>query len=490
MKAKFTLADMVTKMLFAASILVPVAGMSQTWNEDFSSSDKVKDYNIYGYTFGKASLDDAKGSIDGNSVYSNDLTPTSNTYFASGYFYLSGGNYNLSFNHQAVAKSFKFQPELSVHLEDTAGNELAAFYDFAYTDDNLYAANSIIPSGSYSAGWYKIVFRWNTQTKGGGTERISVDDIVSNIPVLAITGKSTRLADIASTLQVSAGTVGGNNSSIRFQFTNNGPDEADAFTSKSIFVTGVDLADLKVTGRKNASFNSKTGEISINSLSDGEIAYVQLSFNRISAQPIEIQSQPNALIAMTDPKVSNDFTSFKEFMLLPISLISFNLNKLSFDQVELKWEIENSDNISFTEVQRSSDGVGFSIISGSSVAHATNYYNDLEKIAAGNIFYRLKFTEKSGGISYSAILRISKESAISQISVYPNPAKDYIILQLKEQAKEIRVTIVDNAGRIVMTRLGNNSTTLSIGLGNLPRGLYRIVALADGEKMAKTFIKF
>jgi hypothetical protein len=375
-------------------------------------------------------------------------------------------------------------------LEDTAGNELSAFYDFTYTDDNLYAANSIIPSGSYLAGWYKIVFRWNTQTKGSGTERISVDDIVSNIPVIAITGKSTRLADIASTIQVTPGTVGGNNSDIRFQFTNNGPDDADAFTSKSIFVTGVDLTDLKVTTRKNASFNSKTGEISVSPLSDGEIAYVQLSFNRISVQSIEVQSQPNALTVMTDPIVGNNFTSYKEFMLLPVILRSFNLEKLSFDQVELKWEIENGDNITYTEVQRSSDGIGFSTISGLSVTRATNYYKDLEEVPSGNLFYRLKFTERSGGKSYSAILRISKGSASSQINIYPNPAKDYISLQLKEQAKAITVTIIDNAGRIVMTKSASNSSTLSFNLSNLPRGLYRMVALADGEKTAKTFIKF
>ncbi len=73
---------------------------------------------------------------------------------------------------------------------------------------------------------------------------------------------------------------------------------------------------------------------------------------------------------------------------------------------------------------------------------------------------------------YSAqnVQSISNTDVASAISVYPNPATDYVVFNLGETKNQFTLELFDIQGRVVMNQKVNNCTTVSVE--KLQRGLY------------------
>ncbi len=75
----------------------------------------------------------------------------------------------------------------------------------------------------------------------------------------------------------------------------------------------------------------------------------------------------------------------------------------------------------------------------------------------------------------------------AQLSIYPNPADDYVTLNLTNSYNHVEITFVNSAGVLVYRVQKSNTNKVALPL-QLPSGVYSIVVNADGIVANKKFI--
>ncbi|THH40034.1 family 16 glycosylhydrolase [Neolewinella litorea] len=78
----------------------------------------------------------------------------------------------------------------------------------------------------------------------------------------------------------------------------------------------------------------------------------------------------------------------------------------------------------------------------------------------------------------------------TQLSVFPNPARDFVRVSLAGRGGLARVWVYDAAGRLVLERDAAASTTIQLSTSDLPAGTYRLRATTgEGEVFISNFVK-
>jgi hypothetical protein len=164
---------------------------------------------------------------------------------------------------------------------------------------------------------------------------------------------------------------------------------------------------------------------------------------------------------------------------LPVSITNYQLRIT--DEVVNSWQTATELNTSYFMVQRSLDGKTFTDIGTvKAVGSGANSYQFIdESPAEGTDYYRLKSVDKDGKFSYSKVLSISLSNNNYQLSIVPNPARDYFTVE-NSNLKEILV--IDELGRMVIDRKVTG-TNISISLGNLSSGLYLVKGLKNDNSI-------
>jgi len=165
---------------------------------------------------------------------------------------------------------------------------------------------------------------------------------------------------------------------------------------------------------------------------------------------------------------------------LPLTFVSFS-GKLMNNKTELNWETENEINTRYFEIERSNDGSHFTKIAVmSAMSRGSNNYNTIDaKPQAGNNYYRLKTIDKDGKFTYSAVLLVRvSASGKFEFVMYPNPAKDILVIAPTGTIIPLQVDIFNQHGQKVMSKKISAATT-SLSVARLPKGMY-IVKLRSG----------
>lgn len=162
---------------------------------------------------------------------------------------------------------------------------------------------------------------------------------------------------------------------------------------------------------------------------------------------------------------------------LPVTLISFTVEKGEGQTVILKWTTSEERNSDRFEIEHSFNGSEWikrasAVASGESSVSTSYFYTDA-MIGNGIQFYRLKMIDRDETFSYSRI-RSVKVSAESRMSLYPNPARDWITLTANDLSQAERVQLNDNNGKILHDQPLKFQTGKSarIDLKHIPAGLY------------------
>jgi hypothetical protein len=152
------------------------------------------------------------------------------------------------------------------------------------------------------------------------------------------------------------------------------------------------------------------------------------------------------------------------------------------------WETTN-DVANRFEVEKSKDGNTFSKIAevpynAKAGTTSTKYqYVDVNK--AGDVqYYRIKVVEPGSDNNYSQIVSIRNSSstdATLSLTVYPNPAQDYVYVKttgIDLQNKEL--VLVNMSGmELRRTRITNASNQTQLNISTLPKGVYAIKLMDD-----------
>lgn len=107
------------------------------------------------------------------------------------------------------------------------------------------------------------------------------------------------------------------------------------------------------------------------------------------------------------------------------------------------------------------------------------YEDDLSGISSQTIYYKLKQVDFNGNFKFSNIKVIQLENNISaKVNVYPNPATTSITIKSDQQSTKSTYRLLNIDGKLIHE---GNVFQSNVDVSNLPRGIYFLSILEDGE---------
>ncbi len=174
---------------------------------------------------------------------------------------------------------------------------------------------------------------------------------------------------------------------------------------------------------------------------------------------------------------------------LPVKLLSFS-GAYTGNSIRLNWSTTQEINHAYFDITASRDGTNFTTIgrvAGNGITGAGNSYSfDDLNYKDGKNFYRLVQVDKDGKTTTSDIVLVLVNKNGSTISIYPNPAKDFIRLTFSgRMVPTYRLAIANAAGvPVFIKQIIGNSGTSTVPLPQLPAGLYTITIFnTDGKNL-------
>ncbi len=174
---------------------------------------------------------------------------------------------------------------------------------------------------------------------------------------------------------------------------------------------------------------------------------------------------------------------------LPVKLSSFTAQAVN-DRVKLNWSTDQEINSKEFIVQHSADGAKWSTVA--TVAAAGNSsvqknYNtfDLHPFTGIN-YYRLQQNDIDGKSAYSDI-RTVRFADDAYVVLYPNPVKDVLHVEYKNDNRMIVYQVSNIAGQI-LKQLRSNTAINLINVSLIGSGVYFLKVMDAGKVMVRKFV--
>ncbi|HEX8350472.1 MAG TPA: T9SS type A sorting domain-containing protein [Hymenobacter sp.] len=179
---------------------------------------------------------------------------------------------------------------------------------------------------------------------------------------------------------------------------------------------------------------------------------------------------------------------------LPVELLDFSA-KLIKGSVAISWSTASEkDNDKFV-VERSADGELFEAVTevaghGTSSSAHTYSATDASPLP-GTSYYRLQQRDLDGTASYSPVVSVlnTKAETAGKLGLHPNPATDYVVLDLRKAAGETcEVRIINLSGQLVrrLTLVGGQP---QLDLRTLPAGTYLLQVQSPSLQTVQRLVK-
>jgi hypothetical protein len=217
----------------------------------------------------------------------------------------------------------------------------------------------------------------------------------------------------------------------------------------------------------------------------------------------QVGNKPNGFVG--NSIASNGNASYGNFLAgaldlnsqgtLPIILGNFSA-VVENGVVDLAWNTDleiNSDH--FTVESSSNAGASWKTIgtvpAAGNSATVTDYSFVDNHPAQGTTEYRLVLVDRDGRTAYSPVKAV-RLGQIAAVSVYPNPASDYVNVSLSGEASvSANIRLVNLAGQVLLEKTVTNAggTTVPLAVSSYPAGNYLIVITAsDGSKQVNKIL--
>ena len=175
---------------------------------------------------------------------------------------------------------------------------------------------------------------------------------------------------------------------------------------------------------------------------------------------------------------------------LPVELLYFNAEVNEQKKVDISWATASELNNDYFVVQRSKDAINWQTVTEIDGAGNSNVFlsyattDDLP--FSGISYYRLKQVDIDNKTTYSDI-RLVKLDVIDKISVYPNPVKNFCIINLNQQSDIQTLELYNTNGTKVKSVSVEKSETVNLDMSNLETGVY--ILYADNKVVLSKLIK-
>lgn len=158
--------------------------------------------------------------------------------------------------------------------------------------------------------------------------------------------------------------------------------------------------------------------------------------------------------------------------------------------VALQWLTNTGYKNSHFEIEKSTNGTDFEpllkVVNKAKDTGVLTYLETDKNPQLGTNYYRLKQNYVDGSYDYSPIQQVDFAWDISKISIFPNPAKDLININLGQKMEQkATVQVMDALGKVYLEQTFEKSenTALQIPIQQLNNGLYYMTIKVDNQKM-------
>jgi len=176
---------------------------------------------------------------------------------------------------------------------------------------------------------------------------------------------------------------------------------------------------------------------------------------------------------------------------VPVSFISFTGKYENPGNALLAWKAATETNTAYYIVQRSINGGAFAEVGKVAVRGAGYKYNYTDALPLANsasvVYYRLQAVDNDGMKTYSSIVSININKNIS-LTIFPNPAKDFINIQADGTIGNALLLITDMAGHTVLSTKLQDKQLQQIPLGSLAKGIYTATIFTVSGKQTKEIV--
>jgi hypothetical protein len=167
---------------------------------------------------------------------------------------------------------------------------------------------------------------------------------------------------------------------------------------------------------------------------------------------------------------------------LPIRIQDFTAALQQNHKVQLRWMMNTPDEVSSYVIERSNDGKSFAPIHTTmAVASQMTYQDQDEFPLSGMNYYRIRLEALNGTHAYSDVRKVWTDNG-SVTNVYPNPVKDYFILETSSPALLQTTAVLMNIDGRIIKRIDIHTAQEKIDISGFPNGVY-LLRMADGRTL-------
>jgi hypothetical protein len=242
--------------------------------------------------------------------------------------------------------------------------------------------------------------------------------------------------------------------------------------------TGTATATLKIGMVGLSQTPASNGETHLIHWDSGDNHWEKLTSTRGGA------TEANRYVQATNVSNFSPFGQGSGGAALPIDLLSFDA-KCEEGEVGLTFDVASQINNDYYTIERSVDNKNWSIVTeiagveGGNTSTEMSYrwtdYNPLR----GMSYYRLTQTDFDGRSEiFAPITAACRDQEIGDYSVYPNPAKEQLMIDLElddYQGENLKVRLMDINGKVAMEEpitLERGFNHLEMNISELPDGVY------------------
>jgi hypothetical protein len=178
---------------------------------------------------------------------------------------------------------------------------------------------------------------------------------------------------------------------------------------------------------------------------------------------------------------------------LPVILTDFNANLNSNNTVALTWNTQQEMNSAYFDVQRSTDGISWQTVGtvaaqGNSSVVTDYHFTDVTAVN-GVAYYRLKMVDLDTKYKFSEV-KVVRSTMISNISFFPNPARDYVNVSLTASSSDVTVQLINQAGQVLQERkvAAGNASTVTMQINQYAQGIYVLRVAGEGTQQSSKLV--
>lgn len=176
--------------------------------------------------------------------------------------------------------------------------------------------------------------------------------------------------------------------------------------------------------------------------------------------------------------LNNNTVDNRQAAPLPITLSGFTVQNKNC-VANLKWTTASEQNSKHFEVQHSTDGLKYvllTIIPSSGNSNTEKHYNYNGKLISRHNYFRLRMVDLDGSSKLSAVISVTSSCNITSISVFPNPANKMVTVSGLQGANQVR--LLDPLGKMI-TNIKTSNRSKTLDMASLPKGIYLIQVMQN-----------